>query len=74
MEIVLVNVEFGFDCELFEMCYKDMKIKLVNVKEKVEIRYLEIDEKVFVLYKYYDKIEDFVVWLIELERKLLLLL
>ena len=70
VETVLVNAEPGPDRESFETRYKDMKTKLANVKEKVETRHSEIDEKAPVLYKYHDKIEDFVAWLTELERKL----
>lgn len=49
-----------------------MKVKWGDVKDKVSVREIEIEEWVLVFYDYYDNMEDFVVWLIDFDNKILL--
>ena len=70
VETVLANADSGPDRDVFEARYQDMKTKLAKVKDTVQARHTEIDEKAPMLYKYFDLIENFVAWLTEFDRKL----
>ena len=70
VENVLTNAEPGPDRDAFETRFEDMKAKWADVKERVDTRQSEIEEKAPVLHNYHDKVEDFVSWLTDLENKL----
>lgn len=70
VERVLENAEPGPDREALETRFEDMKAKWEDVKDKVDHRQSELDVRAPVLYKYHEKVEDFVTWLTELENKI----
>lgn len=70
VENVLENAEPSPDREALKTRFEDVKAKWADVEDKVNNRQSELDERAPVLYKYHEKVEDFVTWLTELESKI----
>lgn len=70
VESVLENAEPSPDREALKTRFEDMKAKWADVKDKVNNRDTELGERAPVLYKYHEKVEDFVTWLTELDNKI----
>lgn len=70
VESVLENAEPSPDRDALKTRFEDVKAKWADVEDKVNNRQNELEERVPVLYKYHEKVEDFVAWLTELESKI----